>query len=191
MTEISIADHGFVGHLQTAALIGTDGSVDWFCCPRFDSPSVFGALLDPGGGHFRIRPAVPGYRVRQMYLPDTAVLITRFLSEAGVGEVVHFMPPTGREATDNHRLVRMLRCVRGDMRFAVDLAPRFDYGRAPHTLRPTEHDAVFASGALQLTVHPVRQSDDPRRLLDIRRPHSKESAVGGPCSRGLRTERPR
>src|SRR5919112_6031918 len=168
MTGVSIADHGLVGDLQTAALIGADGSVDWFCCPRFDSPSVFGALLDPGGGHFRIRPAVPGYRVRQMYLPDTAVLITRFLSEAGVGEVVDFMPPTGPEATDNHRLVRMLRCVRGEMRFAVDLAPRFDYGRARHRLEPTEHGAVLDSGALQLTVHPVREPDDPPRLLDIR-----------------------
>jgi GH15 family glucan-1,4-alpha-glucosidase len=177
MTETPIADHGLVGDLQTAALIGTDGSVDWFCCPRFDSPSVFGALLDPGGGHFRIRPAVPGYRVRQMYLPDTAVLITRFLSEAGVGEVVDFMPPSGTEATDNHRLVRMLRCVRGEMRFAVDLAPRFDYGRAPHTLRPTEHGAVFDSDRLRLTVHPVREPDDPPRLLDIRAEDGDISAL--------------
>src|SRR5512132_2737735 len=115
MTETSIADHGLVGDLQTAALIGTDGSVDWFCCPRFDSPSVFGALLDPGGGHFRIRPTVRGYRVRQMYLPDTAVLITRFLSGAGVGEVVDFMPPTGPESTDTHRRVPILRCVRAEM----------------------------------------------------------------------------
>jgi GH15 family glucan-1,4-alpha-glucosidase len=168
MTEISIADHGLVGDLQTAALVSTDGSVDWFCCPRFDSPSVFGALLDPGGGHFRIRPAMSGYRARQMYLPDTAVLITRFLSEAGVGEVMDFMPPTGREATDNHRLVRMLRCVRGEMTFAIEVAPRFDYGRAPHTLEPTEHGAVFGSGGLRLTLHPVREPDDPRRLLDIR-----------------------
>jgi GH15 family glucan-1,4-alpha-glucosidase len=168
MTDISIADHGLIGDLQTAALISTDGSVDWFCCPRFDSPSVFGALLDPGGGHFRIRPAMSGYRARQMYLPDTAVLITRFLSEEGVGEVIDFMPPTGGAATDNHRLVRMLRCVRGGMSFAIDLAPRFDYGRAAHTLEPTEHGAVFDSGALRLTVHPVREPDDPRRLLDIR-----------------------
>ena len=161
MTEISIADHGLVGDLQTAALISTDGSVDWFCCPRFDSPSVFGALLDPGSGHFRIRPAMSGYRARQMYLPDTAVLITRFLSEAGVGEVIDFMPPTGREATANHRLIRRLRCVRGEMGFAIDLPPRFDYGRAPHTLEPTEHGAVFDSGLLRLTLHPLREPDDP------------------------------
>jgi len=168
MTEISIADHGLVGDLQTAALISVDGSVDWFCCPRFDSPSVFGALLDPGGGHFWIRPATSGYRARQMYLPDTAVLITRFLSEAGVGELIDFMPPTGPVATDNHRLVRMLRCVRGEMSFAIDLAPRFDYGRAPHVLEPTDHGAVLGSSALRLTLHPVREPDDPRRLLDVR-----------------------
>src|SRR3954447_20648189 len=117
MTEISIADHGLVGDLQTAALISTEASVNWFCCPRFDSPSVFGALLDPGGGHFRIRPVAAGYRTRQMYLPDTAVLVTRFLSQAGIGEVVDFMPPAGQGATGNHRLVRMLRCVRGEMSF--------------------------------------------------------------------------
>src|SRR3712207_1923995 len=76
--ETAIAEHGIIGDLQTAALITTDGSVDWFCCPRFDSPSVFGALLDPGGGHFRIRPSAAGYRTRQMYFPDTAVLIARW-----------------------------------------------------------------------------------------------------------------
>ena len=167
MTEPSIADHGLVGDLQTAALISADGSVDWFCCPRFDSPSVFGGLLDPGAGHFRIHPETSGYRARQMYLPDTAVLITRFLSEGGIGELIDFMPPTGHEVTDNHRLVRMLRCVRGEVRFAIDLAPRFDYGRAPHVLEPTEHGAVFDSAGLTLTLHPVREPDDPRRLLEV------------------------
>ena len=100
MTELSIADHGLVVELQTAALISADGSVDWFCCPRFDSPSVFvgcwirgWALPDP--------PETSGYRARQMYLPDTAVLIARFLSEAGIGELIDFMPPTGHEVTDN------------------------------------------------------------------------------------------
>ena len=167
MTEPSIADHGLVGDLQTAALISADGSVDWFCCPRFDSPSVFGGLLDPGAGHFRIHPETSGYRARQMYLPDTAVLITRFLSEGGIGELIDFMPPTGHEVTDNHRLVRMLRCVRGEMSFAIDLAPRFDYGRAPHVLEPREHGAVFDSAGLTLTLHPVREPDDPRRLLEV------------------------
>src|SRR5689334_2116031 len=93
-TQMSIADHGLIGDLHTAALVATDGSIDWFCAPRFDSPSVFGALLDPErGGRFRVRPAGTDYTSKQLYLPDTAVLITRFLAHDGVGEVVDFMPP--------------------------------------------------------------------------------------------------
>src|SRR5436853_7465089 len=113
MLETAIADHGLIGDLQTAALVTTDGSIDWFCCPRFVSPSVFGALLDDErGGHFRIRPAGVEYTSKQMYFPDTAVLVTRFFTEDGVGQVQDFMPAAGDDATDNHRLVRMIQCVR-------------------------------------------------------------------------------
>ena len=146
MTEAAIADHGLVGDLHTAALISTDGSVDWFCCPRFDSPSVFGALLDDArGGHFRVRPAGGAYESKQMYFPDSAALITRFFTADGVGEVVDFMPVLGREVTANHRLVRMVRCVRGRMRFEVDIAPRFDYGRRAHRTDVTENGVVFST----------------------------------------------
>ena len=163
MTEAAIADHGLIGDLQTAALVSTDGSVDWFCCPRFDSPSVFGALLDDErGGHFRIRPARGGYESKQMYFPDTAALITRFITENGVGEVIDFMPPAGREATDSHRLVRMVRCTRGEMSFEIEVAPRFDYGRTAHTTETTERGAVFTTDAVTLTVHVVREPDDER-----------------------------
>jgi GH15 family glucan-1,4-alpha-glucosidase len=102
------------------------------------------------------------YTTKQMYLPDTAVLITRFITEAGVGEVVDFMPPTSDQATDNHRIVRMIRCVRGEMSFEIDIAPRFDYGREAHTLEMTEHGAAFATDSLTLTVHPVREETDER-----------------------------
>jgi GH15 family glucan-1,4-alpha-glucosidase len=96
-----IADHGLIGDLQTAALVTTDGSINWFCAPRFDSPSIFRSLLDNArGGHFRIRPASGTFDTKQMYLPDTAILITRFLSEAGVGEIYDFMPISGKVATD-------------------------------------------------------------------------------------------
>jgi GH15 family glucan-1,4-alpha-glucosidase len=106
---------------------------------------VFCALLDDDrGGHFRIRPARGSYETKQMYFPDTAVLITRFITENGMGEVVDFMPPSCREATDSNRLVRMVRCMRGEMSFAVDVAPRFDYGRAAHVTERTEHGAVSA-----------------------------------------------
>src|SRR5690348_3105074 len=97
----NISDHGLIGDLQTAALVTTDGTVDWFCCPRFDSPSVFASLLDADkGGYFRIAPETRSYVSRQLYLPDTAMLITRFLTEDGVGEITDFMPIAGKQVTD-------------------------------------------------------------------------------------------
>ncbi|WP_405805184.1 glycoside hydrolase family 15 protein [Streptomyces sp. NBC_00210] len=158
-----IENHGLIGDLQTAALVTTEGTIDWYCCPRFDSPSVFGALLDRRkGGHFKVAPVHRTYATKQLYLPDTAVLVTRFMTEAGAGEVIDFMPVTGQTATRRHRLVRMLRCVRGSMTFDVDIAPRFDYGRTPHELRITENGAVFATDGTELTIHVVREPDDPR-----------------------------
>jgi GH15 family glucan-1,4-alpha-glucosidase len=173
-----IAEHGLIGDLQTAALVTTDGSIDWFCCPRFDSPSVFGSLLDAReGGHFRIRPTGTDYVVKQLYLPDTAVLITRFMSEEGVGELLDFMPPAGNAATDRHRVVRLLRCVRGQMRFEADIAPRFDYGRQAHETHLTEHGAVFVSPSLTLTLHTVRDQSDGR-LGQVTRTDSGDLHVG-------------
>ncbi|MFD3336832.1 glycoside hydrolase family 15 protein [Streptomyces sp. NPDC058700] len=162
-----IEDHGLIGDLQTAALVTTDATIDWFCCPRFDSPSVFGALLDRRkGGHFTVRPTAETYTTKQLYHPDTAVLVTRFMTEAGTGEVVDFMPVTGTTATPRHQLVRMLRCVRGSMTFEGEIAPRFDYGRKPHELHITEHGALFTSADMNLAVHAVREPQDDR-LLDI------------------------
>ena len=158
-----IADHGLIGDLQTAALVTTDGSIDWFCFPRFDSPSVFGALLDHRrGGRFQIRPTTDSFDTKQMYLPDTAILITRFLTEDGVGEVVDFMPISGYVATDRHRLARLVRCVRGRMTFDVHIDPRFDYSRQPHRVQLTEHGAVFSSEQTSMTLHAVREPGDAR-----------------------------
>jgi GH15 family glucan-1,4-alpha-glucosidase len=152
----NISDHGLIGDLQTAALVTTDGCVDWFCCPRFDSPSVFASLLDADkGGHFRIAPDRDDYVARQLYLPDTAILVTRFMTPDGVGEVHDFMPIAGNKPTDRHRLVRNIRVVRGTMKFRIDIQPRFDYGRAEHTLDFSEGGAVFRSGDMHLTVHGI------------------------------------
>lgn len=163
-----IENHGLIGDLQTAALVTTDGVVDWFCSPRFDSPSVFGALLDKEkGGHCTVRPAHTTYATKQLYLPDTAILVTRFMTEAGAGEVVDFMPVTGTTVTGRHRLVRLVRCVRGSMTFEVDIAPRFDYGRQAHRLRITQHGAAFAAqDGTELTVHPIREPED-EQLADF------------------------
>ncbi len=94
---LPIAEHGLIGDLHTVALVGTDGTIDWYCCPRFDSPSVFASILDADhGGLFRISPDGDGWSSKQLYLPDTNVLITRFLMPDGVGEVQDFMLPRAR-----------------------------------------------------------------------------------------------
>ena len=131
------------------------GTIDWFCCPRFDSPSIFASLLDADkGGHFQIAPEGDGYVTKQLYLPDSAVLVTRFMTAGGVGELLDFMPPLTGKATDKHRLVRMLRVPRGTVRFAMDLQPRFDYGRATHKTEVCGHGAVLTgSDGTRLTVH--------------------------------------
>ena len=159
-----IADHGLIGNLQTAALVSTDGTIDWFCAPRFDSPSIFGCLLDDDhGGHFRVRPTVDVFNRQQLYYPDTAILVTRFLTEAGVGEVIDFMPIASTAvASDRHRLVRMLRCVRGEMTFALDIAPRFDYGREPHETHVSEDGVIFQGRRTAMSLNIVREPEDAR-----------------------------
>src|SRR5919112_4849059 len=158
-----ISEHGLIGDLQTAALISTDGTIDWFCCPRFDSPSIFASLLDHDrGGHFHIGPDRDDYVSRQLYFPDTAILITRFMTPDGVGEVVDFMPVVEGRATDRHRLVRLLRVVRGTMRFRMEIQPRFDYGRKPHKLEVYDDGALFVSDDLTLTLH---RADLPGRSV--------------------------
>ncbi|MFE9428589.1 trehalase-like domain-containing protein [Kitasatospora sp. NPDC006697] len=131
-----IADHGLIGDLQTCALVSAAGSLDWFCSPRFDSPSVFAALLDAErGGHFTITAEAPGSTVHQLYLADSAILVTRFLTADGVGEVIDCMPidrPT--DPSSRHRILRGIRVVRGSVTFTMECRPRFDYGRRPHEL---------------------------------------------------------
>jgi GH15 family glucan-1,4-alpha-glucosidase len=151
---LPIAEHGIVGDLHTIALVGTDGTIDWYCCPRFDSPSVFAAILDrERGGFYRIAPARENWTPKQLYFPDTNVLLTRFLSDEGVGEMQGFMP-IARERADvhRHRLIRRILCVRGEMRFRLDLQPRFDYGRAPHEIEQHPHGVVFRSRDLCLAL---------------------------------------
>ncbi len=153
----NIADHGLIGDLQTAALVDTHGTIDWFCAPRFDSPSIFGSILDADhGGYCRIRPTAAEYVTKQLYLPDTAILVTRFMTEEGVGEVIDFMPIAGDEPTDRHLIARLIRVVRGTMTFEGEIQPRFDYGRASHSFEPSrDNGVIFTGGGQSLTVHRV------------------------------------
>jgi GH15 family glucan-1,4-alpha-glucosidase len=150
---LPIAEHGIIGDLHTVALVDTDGTIDWYCCPRFDSPSVFGAILDKRrGGYFRISPATGQWTPKQLYLPDTNVLITRFLTATGVAEVQDFMPIHSGQAAHRHRLVRRVLGVRGEMRFLLEAEPRFNYARDPHETVFHEKGAVFQSPSLCLAL---------------------------------------
>jgi GH15 family glucan-1,4-alpha-glucosidase len=151
---LPIADHAIVGNHHTVALVGIDGTIDWYCCPRFDSPSIFGALLDKEkGGYFRIDAEAECLTRKQLYFPDTNVLITRFLTGDGVGEVVDFMPvDRPGELSGRHRLVRRVSVVRGQMAFDVDIQPRFDYGRQGHETRVEENGVLFDSQSLTIAV---------------------------------------
>jgi GH15 family glucan-1,4-alpha-glucosidase len=162
MTQYApIEDHGIIGDLHSVALVTQQGEIDWYCCPRFDSPSVFGAILDgEKGGLFRISPVDQDTRTKQLYLPDTNVLITRFLSDQGVGEVIDFMP-VGAAEEDRHRIVRIVQCVRGHMHFRLDCSPRFNYGRTEHELSIDANGAVFSTDDLTLALDsPVALSED-------------------------------
>ncbi|MFC8781491.1 glycoside hydrolase family 15 protein [Streptomyces nigra] len=148
---VPIADHGLIGDLRSVALVGVDGTIDWYCCGAFDAPSVFASILDTErGGCFELAATVPA-RTKQFYFPDTNVLITRFFTEDGVGEIQDFMPVGGTSAeTDRHRLIRRVVCVRGSIPFRTRIAPRFGYGADAHTLRMIDDVAVFESAKLSL-----------------------------------------
>jgi GH15 family glucan-1,4-alpha-glucosidase len=151
---LPIADHGLIGNHHTVALVGVDGTIDWFCCPRFDSPSLFGAILDKDkGGYFRISSDDGDARGKQFYFPDTNILVTRFLTPDGVGEVVDFMPvDRPHQLRGRHRLVRIVRCVRGEMPFSVEVEPRFDYGRQTHATHLDENGVLFDNPGLTVAL---------------------------------------
>jgi len=150
---LPIEDHGIIGDLHTVALVGTNGTIDWCCIPSFDAPSIFGALLDAEkGGFFSIAPQdTPELALKQYYLPETNILITRFLTRDGVGEITDFMPiEPARETTKRHRIIRAVRVVRGSMTFELLCSPSFNYARDPHTVALSERGAVIQSASLSL-----------------------------------------
>src|SRR5438067_1412416 len=141
-----IEDYAIIGDLHTVALVGKNGSIDWCCLPRFDSPSVFGALLDARkGGFFRIAPPdTPGIGHKQLYLPETNILITRFLTVDGVGEITDFMPiKQGSNTNRPHYLIRSVAVVRGSLSFEMVCRPAFNYARDKHTTHLSQDGVIF------------------------------------------------
>ena len=150
-----IENYGIIGNMHTVALVGMNGSIDWLCYPHFDSPSVFAAILDDKkGGWFKIAPEMGGVTNKQIYWPETNVLITRFLSADGVGEVVDFMPVgLGEGELGHHQLIRRVHVVRGTLTFRMECLPAFNYARDDHETSITPGGAVFSSAktCLQLS----------------------------------------
>jgi len=137
-----IQEHGLIGNMRSAALVSMDGDIDFFCFPEFDSPSVFVALLDGReGGSFALRPANDGLTMKQLYIPETNVLLTRFLSENSLAEICDFMPVT--DNANCHCIMRRVTVIRGEIQFRLHCAPRFNYARSRHSTSLEEDGVLF------------------------------------------------
>jgi GH15 family glucan-1,4-alpha-glucosidase len=144
MRHRRIEEHAIIGDLHTVALIAVDGTISFLCAPSFDSPSVFASLLDAErGGRFELAATFDDATHTQLYLPDTNVLLTRFLHDDGVAEISDFMPID--TSSPCHIIVRRAKAVRGDVPFVMRCAPRFDYARSPHKVHRTTEGIVFES----------------------------------------------
>ncbi|MCF7762734.1 MAG: glycoside hydrolase family 15 protein [Verrucomicrobia bacterium] len=166
MSYQPIENYGVIGDLHTVALVGMDGSIDFMCFPNFDSPSVFAALLDSRkGGRFQLAPVL-NHRMRQkqIYLPDTNILLSRFLSEDGVAEVSDFMP-VGTPEAHAHAVVRRAKTVRGQIDFRMVCAPAFNYGRSGHRVEQRDGEVLFISEGPDATVIRLR-TQVPVRIQD-------------------------
>ena len=167
-----IQNYGIIGNLQTVALVGMHGSIDFLSFPYFDSPTVFAALLDEeNGGHFSLAPLLEEARRKQIYLLDSNILLTRFLSPEGVAEISDFMPVSfcrrraGAQDDAPTQLVRRAKTVRGEMRYRMVCAPRFDYARVGHRVeQPSEQRNSFhLARATASSVLRLRSLDVPIR----------------------------
>jgi len=159
MTTPRIEQHGVIGNMRSAALVSTGGTIDFYCYPGFDSPSVFAALLDPDkGGSFEIAPRLKSsdsLRTKQLYLPETNILVTRFLSNEGVAEITDLMPIMDEARQRPTELIRNLKVIKGEVTFRVRCAPRFDYARCGHSAEAVGDGVVF---------HPENEGIKPLRL---------------------------
>ena len=148
MSYLEIEDYGIIGDMHSAALIGSNGSIDWCCLPHFDSPSVFAGILDDEkGGWFKLSAQNVNKR-RQSYLPDTNILVTRSYTSTGLGQVENFMPIISTDSKmprGVHRIMRRITCVRGAVSYKLDCRPAFDYARADHAIIPHENGVIFVT----------------------------------------------
>lgn len=164
MSYQPIENYGIIGNMRTVALVGMNGSIDWYCYPHFDSPSIFGALLDDvKGGRFQISPIGEPVRYKQFYWPSTNILISRFLLPDGIVELEDFMPVgLPSDSPWYHHLFRRIRCVRGAVRMSLMCRPAFDYGQKAHQVLLQPNGVFFPSSGLSLALSstvPLKQGE--------------------------------
>jgi GH15 family glucan-1,4-alpha-glucosidase len=190
-----IENYGAIGNMCSIALVGINGSIDFLCYPNFDSPTVFAALLDDeSGGRFQIQPQLKKRRVRQLYLPDTNILLTRFLSEEGVAELTDYMP-IGEDGEQPNEIIRTVSVIRGKLEFKMQCQPRPDYARCGHTVKIEDGCAIFSPAsdscpglALYSTIPLRQESQDATCEFSLRAGERATFVFGGVRPRGQQPE---
>jgi GH15 family glucan-1,4-alpha-glucosidase len=186
-----IENYGVIGNMRSVALVGMNGSIDFLCYPDFDSPTVFAALLDDSkGGCFQIEPQLTNVRIRQLYLPDTNILLTRFLAEEGVAELTDYMP-IQKNGEQPNEIVRTASVIRGNVSFKMRCQPRFDYARSGHRTEISDGCALFIPDdkahspmALYSTVALRREAQDVASEFSLQAGSTATFVLGGPRPEG-------
>jgi len=190
-----IENYGVIGNMQSVALVGMNGSIDFLCYPDFDSPTVFAALLDDkNGGRFQVEPQITNARIRQLYLPDTNILLTRFLADDGVVELTDYMP-IGKEVEEPNEIVRAVSVIRGTVSLKMRCQPRFNYAKSPHRTEISDRCAMFfpidcgsCPMALYSTTALEQHSEDIFSNFTLRAGETATFVFGGPHPRGRQLE---
>ena len=190
-----IENYGVIGNMQSIALVGTNGSIDFLCYPDFDSPTVFAALLDDQkGGRFAISPQLSNMRVRQLYLPETNILLTRFLAQEGVAELTDYMPIED-DGEQPNEIVRTVSVIRGTVQFHMRCQPRFNYAAGKHGTKVSDGCATFtpednacATMSLYSTVAIEQQSGDVISEFTLKAGETATFILGSPRATGQRPE---
>jgi GH15 family glucan-1,4-alpha-glucosidase len=152
-----IENYGVIGDLNTVALVGLNGSIDFMCFPFFDSPTIFASLLDiNNGGCFQINPKLDDCKNKQLYIPDTNVLLTRFLSKSGISELIDFMPV--EDLYEGKILMRRITNIKGELTYRMNCRPRFNYARSKHKANMHNNSILFESGGEDKTILRLKSS---------------------------------
>jgi GH15 family glucan-1,4-alpha-glucosidase len=195
MSYEPIENYGAIGNMRSIALVAMNGSIDFLCYPRFDSPTVFGSMLDDAkGGRFQIQPELNNRRVRQLYLPDTNILLTRFLAQEGVAELTDYMPISA-EGEQPNEIIRTISVIKGKVQFKLFCQPRFNYATCKHVAQIKDRTAIFAPEhpscppmALYSTVRLEQESQDVVAQFSLRAGENASIIFGGVRPQGQQPE---